>query len=628
MPSQDELYGLLEEDDPGLTVTAQRSRSVPKVDAAMGLSAGGDPDIEAALAAPDRDEDIEAALAGPDEQPTATPPAGPSFGDLFDGNRWREAMRASNPATVMASPEGTAVSGGFMHGMTMGAGKLAPGALGDELADLDADAQAASPELYGAADTAGAFANPLRIAGGAANAAKPLARIGGSALSGGLTSGAQAGVRALSDDPDHDVLDALAEGGEAGLWGAGIGGALQGAGEVAGGIGRYASDFGRRMSNKAMGIGTSAVKALRERGINVSAGDLEAMAKRAGLSDGILPRGVQSKLNQLESYGTRGGREMSNAIAVADEMTAVPAPEMPAHLAPRAGDDARSAYLRKRLAKLYEKELGAGGGQGKDFGHDIARDTYEHADDIMLGPGGSRDARASAMSAEARATADQKLESLEDLRKFKTNREAEQYDTPRGVAGDSYTAQAAGFSADRARGLLDEGMQEAGPELYNQFKQGAQAWGDSQTLGRVLQGRSDTLEANPSMWPGADLVKEYAPDAMARGARMAGAPLQAAGDAMTSAAPAGGYAGAALQSWLSDKGVSGPKALPAEVSANAEQLVQSNPQAFGKWSADFQRAQQNGTLDLLIGRLVQSDPEFRNGPYRQLQQTNAIQSQR
>lgn len=405
------------------------------------------------------------------------------------------------------------------------------------------------------------------VAGGAS----ALGRIGASALSAGATRG----MEAYGDDPDHDAIAALSEGRDAAAWGGGLGAA----GEFANTVGQSALKYGRGLAGKALGAGQNVLTQMRKSGIDVPEDQVLEMADRAGVGPKWLGESTKDKLARVQQHGAQGGQQMGAAI------------------------DERDAQL-------------AASGGAYDYAPDISRDTYMQADSIARGPGGTRDARAGAMSAEARATQDQTLDTLGGLREFKTNRDEDRYAHAFGPASDTYSSQAAGFSADQARGHLDTAMQGAGPKTYNQFKQGAQDFGEAQTLEAVLANRQTQLAGNPA-GPFGDWTREQGLDMAANAWQRGGKALQGVG----AAAPVAGVAGAAItRDSEGDKRAQTANASRGHLSIQAaETMLAQNPQELGKYAGELKDAQKRGTLRGTLLRLQQSDAEFRTNIYPKIQ---------
>lgn len=113
---------------------------------------------------------------------------------------------------------------------------------------------------------------------------------------------------------------------------------------------------------------------------------------------------------------------------------------------------------------------------------------------------------------------------------------------------------------------------------------------------------------------------------MASVARGAGSIGTGAGGAIQAGAP---LAGTAVGSWLGSKGVQLDQAQGAGrgnmLGDAAQQLLQTQPQALGRWQQQLAQAAQKGPeeLDALVGKLAREDPDFRTGPLVQLQQMTA-----
>lgn len=183
--------------------------------------------------------------------------------------------------------------------------------------------------------------------------------------------------------------------------------------------------------------------------------------------------------------------------------------------------------------------------------------------------------------------------------------------------------------ANDMRGAVDQGLND--PNVPPDLAQGWRTGRDQTALG--LGVREDAIDAlntpnplnlmQPASW-GSAAGRMGGHSLLATGARGAGNASAAIGRGMQSGANAlneitdraAGAMGAASSFTLGAQ--SGRGNMQAEA---AMQLYEQDPEAFGEWGPEFQKALQRGpsAVNDLIGRL-EPDPNFRNGPYRQIQQ--------
>lgn len=443
---------------------------------------------------------------------------------------------------------------------------------------------------------------------GAAYLANPLLSIaGGSGVMGNaLASGASAGLNEYAADPNHDPLDALLAAGG----GAALGGTASAIGAGAGAL-----------RNRArMGAFNATNDDLRT--IGQTPQQFSDMTDRLGANNAIIPQSRTGKLARVDDVLSRSGQAEDAAIAAADQ---------------------------------------AGVGANRDWGGEIARDIDLNADRVRTGGSGQRDAIMSAMRSTADAAEAHPMDSLQELRRYKTARAGEAYTGPLGGLAESAAGKASLAAADSAGQHLDISMRQAGPELNAQFEGASRDFSDGKILEELLLRRQNRTQygsavadagaatagavltgGNP-LGAGAGVLarRVAAPYAADAAANMMGG-VAGAANTVAEASP---YASGALGEWFGQKGVrmeqpppsqqSAQPPTPAQLSATsrgnltgkaAEQLLQSDPAALGKWAPEFAKAAQAGTVDQLVVKLVQNDPEFRTGPYLRLQALTSPQS--
>lgn len=155
----------------------------------------------------------------------------------------------------------------------------------------------------------------------------------------------------------------------------------------------------------------------------------------------------------------------------------------------------------------------------------------------------------------------------------------------------------AGQVVGGASKALGGAMQKYGPEMMD-------------TVGRAAGG---AIGHGAAGWPGA-IVGQGVGSIAAKG--MQGAPAAMGGQLQGFGNGVGNVARqlGGIANNMSDDGYSTAQRGQTQgnaMEAMATQLLQSNPQALGKYAEQFQEASQNGTMGALIDRIEQTDPEFR-----------------
>lgn len=404
----------------------------------------------------------------------------------------------------------------------------------------------------------------------------------------GVGAGIARGINAYLDDPKHDLLNALVEGGkgfgEAGLLALGLGGA-----------GRLASAGGDRARVASFG---GDKQDLAE--IGVTPREFAQRTDELGLNNSFVPMDRADKLARVQGALTNAGDRQTAAIANADR---------------------------------------AGIGANRDWGAEIARDVDMNADRVRVGGSGQRDAIMDQMGKVAGAAeAAENLDSLAGLRSYKTGRASEAYADARGGLNESAAGKAALAASDSATQHLDRAMEQSGPQNYGAYKQANADFGDASVLQEMLEQapRTNPLRRTVGTAAGAaigglaggapgavvgaaanELTRPYQMDALANTATGIGRNLGAASEVAGMATAQG----AGLKQAISAQTSYGQGRGNMQGQA-AQDLLKQNPNAFGQWTDQVMQAVQDGTIDQLIVKLNR-DPEFRMGPGMQLRQMTA-----
>jgi len=439
------------------------------------------------------------------------------------------------------------------------------------------------------------LATPTGMASkGASYLASPLLSVaGGSTVAGNAAaSGVKAGLDEYAADPNHDPLDALVSAGSSAVAGGGITALGKGLGAI-----------GNRARMAAFNANDDD---LVELGMNPQ--EFNDMTSRLGANNTVLPMSRTGKMERVQQSLASSGQAQAAAIREADRL---------------------------------------GVGANRDWGGEIARDIDTNADLVRTGGSPQREAIINQMAKASNAAEAHPMQSLEELRRYKTARAGEAYTNSFGGLDESAAGKATLAAADSAGQHLDRSMQMAGPAIDARYSQANNDFADGKVLEEMLlrkQQRASPLPDAAAATVGA-LATGGNPLGAGAGvlARRVAAPYAADATANLAVGLAGGasaagaaspFAAGAIGQWLGQKGVRMEQTpqTPEQVSQNtrgnlggraAEQLLQSEPQALGKWTPDFQRAQQEGSIDALITRLVQDSPEFRNGPYVRIQAMTA-----
>lgn len=396
-----------------------------------------------------------------------------------------------------------------------------------------------------------------------------------------VKSGIERGAR--SYDRGDDWLDVLKEGALGGVESAGLAGGLSLLGKGAGAVRNRA-----RMS--AFGADDQALHEL-----DMSPQQFNDWTDELGMNNAVVPMSRAGKLKRTRALLNRSGPELSAAIQEAQDM---------------------------------------GIGQNRDWGGEIARDLDTTADQVWVGGAGSREEVVHQMQKAAGAANDAtNLNSLQDLRRFKTARAGEAYKNARGALNESAASKASLAAADSSGQLLDSSMQQAGPGIDARFQQANSEFADGKVLEEMLlqkqgMGMMGNGIADAAAATAGAIATGGNPYGAGAGvlARRAAAPFAADATANLANAAQGASQGAA-------------RATPAAVSALTPQqstgagrgnrdgdaafdLLQSDPQALGRWAPEIEQAAASGELDRLLSRLKR-DPEFRTGPLLRIQQLTA-----
>lgn len=403
-----------------------------------------------------------------------------------------------------------------------------------------------------------------------------------------LGAGTTAATNAYLDQPNHP-LDALLEGGRA----AGIAG---GAALGIGGVGRLAGAGGDRARVAAFG---GDKQDLAE--IGVTPRQFNQRTDELGLNNAFVPMDRSDKIARVGGVLDDAGQRQAAAIANADQR---------------------------------------GVGQYRDWGGEIARDVEQNADRVWQGGSGQREGIVSAMGKTANAAESHPMESLADLRAYKTARAGEAYTSARGGLDESNYGKAALAASDSATQHLDTAMAQSGPQNYEGYKQANADFGDASILDEMLQqapqsnplkrtmgtaiasGIGGSVGGIPGAVAGAGLNEVGRPYYADTAANLGTGMARNLGAASELTGVASAQAGALKQTL-------DPARVSAEGRGNmlgdaATQLLQTEPQALGRWQQEIAQASQDGSVNQLIIKLNR-DPEFRAGPGMRLQQMTAQQ---
>lgn len=410
----------------------------------------------------------------------------------------------------------------------------------------------------------------------------PMGRYAGDVIAGG----AQSGLQHYRDDPDHSVLDALVAGGEGALGTAGLGLAGRGVSGTGGIVGAGAD----RARAAAFGAGKDELQAL-----GVTPRELARRTDELGLNNRFIPMDRADKRTAIQGVLSDRGQLQRDAIANADR---------------------------------------AGVGANRDWGSEIASDVDANADRVRAGGSGQRGPIMSQMRNVADAAEAHPMESLADLREYKTGRGSEAF-KPLGGLQESAAGKAALSGYDSASQHLDQQMSMSGDANYRQFTSADNDFHDAKLLEELTKqpqasnplrravGASIGAGVGAAMGGPAggiagaaisDMTRGYQADAAANIMSPLAGGMQGAGNAMSAAAP-GGAASATEQLQRAQNESRG------DLQADAvRQVLKQNPNALGKYGQQLSAAEQEGTLGALLYKLSMSnDPEWKQQVLPQLQ---------
>jgi len=483
----------------------------------------------------------------------------------------------------------------------------------------------------GAKYIGGAIGAGSLAAEGATGAGAALGRIGEQALRQGASGAIAAGADAYAQDPEHDALSALVAARSGGLQGAALGGGLQGVGEAAGGVGRWAGSMAESMANR------SAVNRVRAAGVTDPqivqmsrlhgpdyVPELGRRIERAGLHDGgsRWPQPTETYYRRAGELEDRALADMLSAEGELGRMSPGPSVDVADTIASQRAEAQRLRGLADRSANFPQAsmrdELAAG----------LEADTtvpvqIEHP----LANEGQRYTTFEAPTGEMPWS-----RALEQRRNLDAN--------INWGANPGTESAAQGIRKEVAGNLragLDQALNDPSvpPELAAQWRQGR----DDYALAAAVQEPAmaqmfrdyGRLKFTPARWagrvaggafagaPGAFAVGEAADLAskgrgasalagvqgsLSRGFGGVSNELSTAGDAAATGAAFTGMATAQLSRLAGES-----RGQMTEMAVS--KFLDSAPQVLGPYADELRDAAQNGTLSQRLLKLTQSDAEFR-----------------
>jgi hypothetical protein len=289
-----------------------------------------------------------------------------------------------------------------------------------------------------------------------------------------------------------------------------------------------------------------------------------------------------------------------------------------------------------------------------DYAGEIERDMYDNAGRAMVGPSAEAPAIANKIAQGARQAGMQPLNSLEDVRAFKSGREAGVYKNTLGGTPENTLSKANMAAADSARSWLDEGMRASGPSNYAGFRAAADDVGDAHLLEELTKLRSQggggvgdalatgvgaavgstfgglgTLPGAAAGYGARKVAQEYGSDAVANLSARGAEGVAGIGRAGAAVSGIGGQVGNVVSGQLSGD-QNNTRQLAGQTRGNlisdaTRTMLERSPEELGQYASTLQRALQEGTLDGTIYRLY-NDPEFRMNVYPKLQGLTAESS--
>lgn len=446
------------------------------------------------------------------------------------------------------------------------------------------DSRAAAAAWQSAAD------HPYRALGGQLlSQAAPALVPGNGVLSAAATGELAGAADHYSRSEDGSVWDALV----GGLPAAAVGGAVALGGKALGAIGKGTQWLADRARMASLGATADDVA---EAGMTPR--EFSQRSDELGLNNRVLPMSREAKLERAGAALDDAGARQAAAIAEADA---------------------------------------AGVGANRDWGGEIARDIDANADNVWRGGSGQRGQIVGAMQRAASAAEDHPMESLADLRRYKTARSGEAYTNALGGLDESAAGKAALAAADSAGQHLDQSMYQAGPELYGQYTGANRDYGDAAMFEELLQqsrpqnpvadaaaaiGGTAISGGNPlggvAGWAARRAVAPYAIDASANLGNALAPGLQGAGSAVSGASVPASMSRAAMSGAQQQEQLQNDSRGHLQPDA-VSMVLERNPQALGKYAPELAEAKKNGNLGAAIYRLQMKDPFFAKNILPQIQ---------
>lgn len=526
-----------------------------------------------------------------------------------------DTVRATpGPGDMLGNEAARGLAGGFHHGMTMGAGAVLPGKLGEAYKELDNDAQDAAPGLYKAADLAGTMATPAKLSttGGAG------AQIFTSAADAGLN----AGVRSYSDSSDADPTSRAIQALKDARNSAGVAGALSGLTHSVGGITGWLGD------KAGAGADASRIKSW-----NVPEAEIAERAAKAGIP-------AEAAASELVRQGE--GMVPPNKLF----------PRSQSSWAQGFGD--KTKEYGRGIGETIDEATAAGAQLPPDPRGDVAQSLYQQADKAMTAGRGEQQRLGSALSGEAKAIEQgPQFSTPHQVRAQKTAYDRETYKGGPGTP-ESYAGQASAAAGNEYRGMLRDYVGQAGPATADRFAGLNDAYGTAATLqGATAEGANKAAAAGGWVAPaigaaaggmlagpfgvglgaaagygarkagsmyGADLGANVARLAQ-NGAGAVNDAAQLANDvgapnltaraisALSTRRPSGNTPG--IESDAHAQGERSADSQGQNLKQNIERALANNPQVFGPYLQQFQQAQSADERTAIAERLA-LDPKDTN----------------
>lgn len=570
---------------------------------------------------------------------------------------------------------------GINHGITGGLDTLLPFGVGDA---IKKDREASDPRFETAGQVVGTLANPIARAGGSGAALTgKLGSITSNAVRQGLVAGAIGTENRYADQEDghRDLLKALVDSAGDAKTGFVLGGATHVAGELAGGASNLVKRGADWARGKAYGVNAADVGKTVDQmgtvpGLAYAKDELRTLPEKLGLTKWWKPQSAEDYAKGASQLREEGGALKGSALDRADAVYANKYPpsagtDLPAGGAPGSTLDAvrgtaplsgnldaiRDAFRREsggdELPASWE-HLAASEGRGAPspvHAADMSPVTpLDHAkDDILerLVAGRAADRAAFSGSGTAGPYEDltnrmqnRVLERPSQLDAAKREYEANSYAKGPGTM-EAGVGAANKVAADETRNRLGgiiSGANRADPGIAQDFTRGSQQYGEAKTVediasraaahgyvaplvGAAAGGYAGLREghdwqdglAGAALGAGAmRLGQTYGADVGATVGRGVQHTLGAVGTGLKAVAQNAGGLEAAKDASMGGRG----HELPGVV----KQLLVSNPDALGKYRAQFEQAGRSPAgIAMLLIKLNAKDPEWNAGIGAQLQ---------